>query len=201
MALLNFEWLKKGAREGNEQPLLKIKRLSVRLGTRQIFENLDLEIFRGDQVKITGPNGAGKSTLLNAIMGVDTIEDGDISFNGIDITNISTDERAQLGISYMRQRGNVFPELTVKENLQLALGHNGHHLFEQSFPRWSKGLKPDTLVDTLSGGQKQKLAVGMTVCNESHLYLLDEALAGMSLDAKDDFFNFKRSTVIFIEHN
>ncbi len=201
MTLLNFEWLKKGAREGNEQPLLKIKRLSVRLGTRQIFENLDLEIFRGDQVKVNGPNGAGKSTLLNAIMGVDTIENGDISFNGIDITNVSTDERAQLGISYMRQRGNVFPELTVGENLQLALGSKGYHLFEQRFPNWGRDIKTDTTANQLSGGQKQKLALGMIVCRDSPLFLLDEPLAGMSAGAKEDFFNFNRSTVIFIEHN
>ncbi|NQY87943.1 MAG: ATP-binding cassette domain-containing protein [Colwellia sp.] len=200
MTLLNFEWLEKGPREDNEQPLLKIKRLGVRLGTRQIFENLDLEIFRGDQVKIHGSNGAGKSTLLNAIMGVDPIEHGEITFNGLDITNHAIHERAKLGMSYLMQWKNVFREPTVENNLRLALGHKGYHLFEQRFPRWSKELKPDTVVDTLSIGQQQKLAVGMIVCKESHLYLLDEPLAGMSSDAKEDFFNFNRSTVIFIEH-
>ncbi|PCH96895.1 MAG: hypothetical protein COB83_04050 [Gammaproteobacteria bacterium] len=200
MALLNFEWLKKGSQKDNEKPLLKIKNLRVRLGTRLVFEDLDLTIYRGDQIKVTGSNGAGKSTLLNAIMGVDPIEHGEIAFNGLDITNHSINERTKLGMSYTMQRKNVFPKLTVEENLQLALGNKGYHLFEQSFPRWSKDIKPEVIVDTLSGGQKQKLAVGMTVCKESLLYLLDEPLAGMSSDAKEDFFNFKRSTVIFIEH-
>lgn len=199
MALIDFKWLLKS--DKNDKPLLEIEKLSVRLGGRLVFENLDLILYQGDQVQITGPNGAGKTTLLNAILGDVPIESGVIKFEGKDITNLQTNEIANMGIAYMLQRENIFSSLTVEENLHLALGKGGYNIFKNIFPDWAYSIKSFVRANFLSGGQKQKLAMGMSFCKNSKLLLLDEPLAGMNAEDKRMLSNLNGSTVLFIEHN
>ena len=197
MSLLNFEWIGGRGRSAGAIPLLSVESVSVRLGQRLVLDNVSLEVFEGEQVRITGPNGAGKSTLLNAIMGVVPTTTGRILFKGEDLGKLATHERANLGIRYMRQRDNVFPTLTASENLNLALGEGGYNRFREQFPKWAEDITPKTPAGMLSGGQKQKLAWGMSVLNDVSLLLSDEASAGSS----ENLAISSQQSACFVEHN
>ena len=180
MGLLSFEWIGGPKRPPDATPLLVVRDVSVRIGHRLVLDDVSLEVYEGEQVRITGPNGAGKSTLLNAITGILPLEKGRIVFQGEDISTLPTHERANRGIRYMRQRDNVFPSLTVRDNLRLAIGADGYDRFAERFPDWAYDITPEIPAGMLSGGQKQKLAWGMVVLiiNEG-LILLDEPFVGV----------------------
>jgi ABC-type branched-subunit amino acid transport system ATPase component len=199
MGLLNFEWIGGRKRESGGAPLLQVEHVSVRVGQRLVLDDVSLEVFEGEQVRITGPNGAGKSTLLNAITGVLPLNEGRILFKGEDISTLPTHERTARGIRYMRQRDNVFPSLTVSENLQLAVGGNGYVRFRERFPDWAKDIAANQSAGMLSGGQKQKLAWGMAVLSSGEIILADEPSAGVTADA--NMMSQTLPTTIYIEHN
>lgn len=200
MGLLNFEWIGGQKRPAGSLPLLAVEGVSVRLGQRLVLDDVSLEVCEGEQVRITGPNGAGKSTLLNAITGVLPLATGRIVFKGEDISRLPAHERAHRGIRYMRQRDNVFPSLTVRENLKLALGSDGYERFAERFPDWARDIAPNTPAGMLSGGQKQKLAWGMTAIGKYSLMLADEPTVGTA-----DPISFTVSTMhassIWVEHS
>lgn len=131
---------------------------------------------------LTGPNGSGKSTLLNAIAGLEParVESGRICFRGDELNNLAAHERARLGITYVRQRRNVFEDLTVAENLLTAVGRDGPELLWARFPAWAEDLPMNKKASVLSGGQKQRLAWAMAVLRPSVLLLADEPEAGVS---------------------
>ncbi len=197
MGLLNFEWINDQRRSSGATPLLEVEQIWVRLGQRLVLDDVSLTVYEGEQVRITGPNGAGKSTLFNAIMGTTPISSGRILFRGENLSSLSVHERAKRGIRYMRQRDNVFHSLTVRENLKLALGDGGYERFREQFPDWASNIAPQTQVGMLSGGQKQKLAWGMTILHEPALLLADEATAGSS----EDFIMPPHQSACIIEHN
>lgn len=199
MSLLNFEWMGGRKHKSGDVPVLQVEHVSVRVGQRLVLDDVSLEVFKGEQVRITGPNGAGKSTLLNAITGVLPLDEGRILFKGEDISKLPIHERTERGIRYMRQRDNVFPSLTVSENLQLAVGKDGYERFREKFPEWAKDIAAHQPAGMLSGGQKQKLAWGMAVLSVGDILLADEPSAGVTADAnmKSQF----STTAIFIEHN
>lgn len=199
MGLLNFEWIGGRMRESGSTPLLQVEHVSVRVGQRLVLDDVSLEVFEGEQVRITGPNGAGKSTLLNAITGVLPLNEGRIVFKGEDISKLPTHERTARGIRYMRQRDNVFPSLTVSENLQLAVGKDGYERFRERFPEWAKDIAANQPAGMLSGGQKQKLAWGMAVLSDGEIILADEPSAGVTADA--NMMSQSIPTTIYIEHN
>lgn len=199
MSLLNFEWMGGRKRDPNRTPLLQIEHVSVRICQRLILDDVSLEVFEGEQVRITGPNGAGKSTLFNAITGVLPLNEGRILFKGEDISKLPTHERTALGIRYMRQRDNVFPSLTVRENMQLAVGKEGYERFREKFPEWAKDIAANQSAGMLSGGQKQKLAWGMVVLSSGDIILADEPSAGVAADA--NIMSQSLPTAIFIEHD
>lgn len=197
MGLLNFAWMGGQKRESGGAPLLQVEHVSVRVGQRLVLDDVSLEVFEGEQVRITGSNGAGKSTLLNAITGVLPLNEGRIVFKGEDISTLPTHERSARGIRYMRQRDNVFPSLTVSENLQLAVGKNGYERFRERFPEWAKDITAHQPAGMLSGGQKQKLAWGIAVLHQHELALLDEPEAGMS----EHICQNELSTLIMVTHS
>lgn len=199
MCLLNFEWMGGRKRESGGVPLLQIERVRVRVGQRLVLEDINLDVYEYEQVRITGPNGAGKSTLLNAITGVLPLDKGRIVFKGEDISKLPPHERTARGIRYMRQRDNVFPSLTVQENLQLAVGKGGYERFCVRFPAWAKDIAANQSAGMLSGGQKQKLAWGMTVLSSGDIILADEPSAGVAADA--NMMSQSLPTAMFIEHN
>ena len=199
MGLLNFEWTGGRKSESGGAPMLQIEHVSVRIGQRLVLDDVSLEVCEGEQVRITGPNGAGKSTLFNAITGVLPLNDGRIVFKGRDISRLPTHERTALGIRYMRQRENVFPSLSVQENLQLAVGNNCYESFAERFPEWAKEITPSQSAGMLSGGQKQKLAWAMTVLSGCSLSLFDEPQAGIEVGTKMGLPAL--GTAMIIEHD
>lgn len=201
MGLLNFEWIGEQHRPPDALPLLVVEHLCVRLGQRLVLDDVSLTVYKGEQVRITGPNGAGKSTLLNAITGVLPPDEGRILFKGEDISRLPAHERATRGIRYMRQRDNVFSSLTVQENLQLAIGKEGYERFRERFPEWAEDIAANQPAGMLSGGQKQKLAWGMTVVEQGSLWLLDEPYAGMSQGISDlEMASLGGSSLIEVKH-
>lgn len=202
MSGLKLTWLKEGRRDRQSTPLLAVVDLCVRVGVRRVLENLNLEVYSGDHVRITGPNGCGKSTLLNAIAGVEParIEAGRIAFGGRDISPLPAHERSALGIAYMRQTDNVFPSLTVREHLVLALGQDGYSRFASAFPEWAKDLPHHKRAGQLSGGQRKRLAWAYCVLRlgaPSWLFLADEPSAGVS-----ESFSFERvTTCLLVTHD
>jgi urea transport system ATP-binding protein len=182
MADLRFTTLRKGqCRSGNEL-LLRITRLTVKVGVRRIIEDLSLDVFEGDGIGVSGPNGSGKSSLLNAIAGLEParIESGAILMDGEDVTDMPPHERARRGLAFLRQRSNVFLDLTVEENMRLAAGPDGPARLVESYPAWSKHLPAYRRVGLLSGGQRQRLAWAMATLRPSRLLLMDEPEAGLS---------------------
>lgn len=141
MVDLRFTTLRQSKhREG--APLLRVEHLTVKVGIRRVIEDLRVDVFEGDTICLSGANGSGKSTLLNAIAGLDParIEAGTISFEGEDIPNLPPHERSRRGLAFMRQRENVFADLTVEENLRIAAGPDGPARFREHYPTWACDL-------------------------------------------------------------
>jgi branched-chain amino acid transport system ATP-binding protein len=156
-----------------------LKGASVRLGPREI-------------VSIIGPNGAGKSTLLKTIAGLVAAREGSILFDGADVTDEDVLGRARAGIGFVPQERNVFGAMTVAENLEISgfqhpksVRERREHLYAQ-FPTLAG--KRRALARTLSGGQRQMLAMAMGLMNEPKLLLLDEPTAGLSPRAGEEMF-------------
>jgi urea transport system ATP-binding protein len=162
---------------------LRIEAIDTFYGTSHILHDVSLEIGDGELYAVLGRNGAGKTTLLRSITGVNPPRQGSIRLDGIDITRLKSHERARLGISYVPQGREIIPDITVAENIQLALLGKSRkpdkipgYVFEY-FP----ALKP--LVDqkggTLSGGQQQQLAIARALVQEPKLLLMDEPTEGL----------------------
>lgn len=203
MSGLSFHWIQYGESRGDTRPVLHVQGLSVKVGVREVLSNIDMEVYLGDHVRVSGPNGSGKSTLLNAIAGIEPAQiiAGHIVFNGLDITHLPAHIRAGEGIAYMRQTGSVFGSLSVKENLRLALGDDGPTKFKEEYPDWASSMPFEKSAGLLSGGQKKKLAWGMTMLKSHNaLWMLDEPKAGV--DGEDGLMSsmHRAHTVIFIEH-
>lgn len=182
MAELRFATLRQGEHREGAAALLRVEHLTVKVGIRRVIEDLNFDVHEGDTVCVSGANGSGKSTLLNAIAGLDParIEAGIISLGGEDVTSLPPHERAKRGLAYLRQRDNVFADLTVEENLRLAVGPSGPARLRESYPAWAAGLPGRKRVGLLSGGQKQRLAWAMATLRPSRLLLADEPEAGMA---------------------
>jgi len=182
MSDLRFTSLRRGQRSNGVPPMLRVQNLSVRVGIRHVLEKINLELYDGDAMLVSGPNGSGKSTLLNAIAGLEPAEvkSGTIMMEGREITDAAPHERAEAGLAYLRQRENVFPSLSVAENLRLTVGPSGHDQFKETYPEWAADLPLQKRASLLSGGQRQKLAWAMATLRQGRLLLADEPEAGLS---------------------
>jgi len=165
--------------------ILKIHNLYANYGKKEVLRGIDLTVNKGEIIALIGPNGAGKSTLLKSIIGFVKPFKGDISFQGKKINKQPVYKRVQSGLSYFIQGGNVFPDLTVKENLQLsvsAFNHINHNernkIALDIFPNLISLL--DRRAGLLSGGERQALAFAMVITQQPEILLLDEPSAGLS---------------------
>lgn len=171
--------------------LLQISHLSCGYGDRPVLNDVNLTVKEGETVLIAGPNGCGKSTLLKAIIGMLPLTGGDIRFQGRSITSLSTEQRVLSGIGYLRQTDNIFPSQTVDENLALAgltLPRATYAASRAEMLDLFDFLKPKLNVraGSLSGGQRQALALAMVFLRPQKLYLLDEPTAGLSPKAAEE---------------
>jgi urea transport system ATP-binding protein len=170
--------------------MLKIDRLNVAYGESLILRNVNLEVGKGQVVCLMGRNGVGKTTLLKSIMGLLSPKSGRVLFNGVDITDRRPDERSLQGIGYVPQGREIFPQLTVRENLILGLTARGKR--SESVPEEVYELFP-ALKDLLgrrggdlSGGQQQQLAIGRVLVSHPQLLLLDEPTEGIQPSIIDE---------------
>ncbi|MFT5226170.1 MAG: urea transport system ATP-binding protein [Polaribacter sp.] len=163
--------------------MLKIEKLNHYYSQSHTLWDFDLELETGKCNCLMGRNGVGKTTLLNCIMGLQPIRSGSINYRGVDISKVNAEKRASLGIGYVPQGRQIFPLLTVRENLQIGLSARADKstkipdfIFEL-FPVLSGML--DRRGGDLSGGQQQQLAIGRALGVDPKLLILDEPTEGI----------------------
>ena len=163
--------------------MLKLEKLNQYYGQSHTLWDLSLEIKEGRCTCLMGRNGVGKTTITKAIMGLVPSKDGKILYDGEDIRTMGSDKRASLAIGYVPQGREIFPQLTVKENLEIGLLGNRNGLktvpdkIYELFPVLKEMLKRKG--GDLSGGQQQQLAIARALCIEPKLLLLDEPSEGI----------------------
>ena len=173
-----------------------------------ILNGVDLVLNRGEIVSIIGPNGAGKSTLLKAIVGIIKINAGRLYLNGNDKTNTPTYKIIHEGLGYVPQVNNIFPSLSLKENLEMGnrkkIEKNFSDIYKL-FPLLKK--RNNEKAGNLSGGQRQMLALGRALISKPEILLLDEPSAGLSPSAVDEVFesileiNKSGVSILIVEQN
>lgn len=176
-----------------------------------ILNGCDLYANEGELVGIIGPNGAGKSTLLKSLFGLVKVRDGIVRLKGEDVTNQRADQLVRAGIGFVPQTNNVFPSLTIEENLQMGAYQRPENFDERFdfvttlFP--TLGSRRKQRAGSLSGGERQMVAMGRALMMAPSVLLLDEPSAGLSPALQDEVFvrvreiNKTGVTVIMVEQN
>lgn len=207
------------------ESLLCASQLTVRYGAFIAVNHVDLDVKKGSIHAIIGPNGAGKTTLFNALSGLVGIHSGQINFKGERIDTITVSQRLQRGISRAFQVTNLFFDLTVHENMRLALqGTKGIRAFnfmtkcisqsdlmdstDELLERVSLSHKARSLAGELSHGEQRRLEIGLALASNPKLLFLDEPTAGMGAEdinfTKNFLIELMRGgdlTIVLIEHN
>ena len=176
-----------------------------------ILNGCSLVARQGELIGIIGPNGAGKSTLLKAIFGQVQVRTGSITLDGDDITNLKANKLVARGVGFVPQTNNVFPSLTIEENLQMGLFQKPRVYAERLefvtgiFAELGKRLKQRA--GSLSGGERQMVAMSRALMMDPKVILLDEPSAGLSPVRQDEAFirvseiNKAGVTTIMVEQN
>jgi branched-chain amino acid transport system ATP-binding protein len=157
-----------------------------------ILNGCNVVVGAGEFVGIIGPNGAGKSTMLKAVLGQCLVRSGTVSFEGADVTGMKAHQLVSRGLGYVPQTKNVFPSLTVTENLEMGC-YLRPKVFRERFAYVTE-LFPRLLerrtfrTGSLSGGERQMVAMGRALMMEPKLLLLDEPSAGLSPHLQDEVF-------------
>lgn len=195
--------------------MLRIEGLNSGYGRLHILYDVSIEARRREIVAVLGPNGAGKTTLLNSIFGIADVYSGLIELDGRDITGLPPHKIARMGISYVFQTMNVFPNLTVEENLRLVtrFSNLSQRDVEESLREVYElfpilGERRRQMAGTLSGGERQMLAVAMGFVRRPLLLMLDEPTAGLAVRYVDMLLSkiseMKRAgevSIILVEQN
>ena len=193
--------------------MLKIRDLSVHYGKIKAVRQIDMDIAQGEIVSLIGANGAGKSTTLRALSGLVKAAGGSVEFEGKDITGWSAKAIVEAGISHCPEGRQIFPRMTVMENLELGaytrkdtknLSVEYDKIFEY-FP--VRAQRRSQMGGTLSGGEQQMLAIGRALMSKPKLLLLDEPSLGLAPLLVEKIFeiiqniNREGMTVLLIEQN
>lgn len=192
--------------------MLKVNQLEVNYGMIKAVRNVTFEVNEGEIVSLIGANGAGKSTILRTISGLLRANNGNIVYEGTDITSLSAKKIVQLGLAHVPEGRHVFKGLTVKENLEMGaflrndteIESDMEKVYER-FPILKERSKQDA--STLSGGEQQMLAMGRALMTRPKLLLLDEPSMGLAPIFIKEIFNIiqdiqkQGTTVLLIEQN
>ena len=193
--------------------MLEVKNLVVSYGAIKALKGISFTVKPGTIVTLIGANGAGKTTTLRTISGLIKAQEGHIYFMGDEITNIPAHKIVQMGITHVPEGRRIFPDLTVRENLELGAWtlrdpklkkEKLEQVFEL-FPRLKERQKQ--MGGTLSGGEQQMLAVGRALMTESQLILLDEPSMGLAPMLVEEIFkvlkqiNEEGKTILLVEQN
>ena len=180
-------------------------------GETTILNNCSINVNEGEIAVIVGPNGAGKSTAMKAIFGMLNLRQGNIYFNGEDITSLSPQDRVKKGMGFVPQTNNVFTSMTVLENLEIGSFTNLDRMksnIDEIFNLFPiLGEKQKQIVGELSGGQRQQVAVGRALMTNPKLLMLDEPTAGVSPIVVKELFekiiNIARAgiAILMVEQN
>jgi ABC-type branched-subunit amino acid transport system ATPase component len=193
--------------------ILEVSNIVAGYGKTEILHGISIHIKENEIVTIIGPNGAGKSTLLKAIMGYISIFSGDIFWKGNNITDLKPHEKVNNGFAYVPQLGNVFPSLSVMENLEMGGFTLDKGLIQERmdkafhlFPILAERLRQKA--GTLSGGQRQMLGMARALMTDPGLLMLDEPSAGLSPKVSEEVFaiikdvhNKMANAIIMIEQD
>jgi len=176
-----------------------------------ILNDCSLTLSEGELVAIIGPNGAGKSTLVKSMFGLVNIRSGEVRLRGEEITNMKAHSLVSRGIGYVPQNNNVFPALTITENLEMGaflkpkLFKERFEVVGDMFPRLVE--RKDQRAGALSGGERQMLAMGRALMTDPSVLLLDEPSAGLSPALQDEVFircykiNKAGVSIVMVEQN
>ncbi len=194
--------------------LFEVRDLTVHYGAIRALNNVNVSAEEGEILSIIGANGAGKSTLLRSLTGIVKPSAGRIVFDGTDLTGLKTNEIVKRGVTMVPEGRKIFPELTVKENLEvgaytLANKKLRKELFDlvmTTFPRLEERFKQHG--GTLSGGEQQMLSIGRALMSHPRILLLDEPSMGLSPIATREIFALirlinqeRRITMLLVEQN
>ena len=191
--------------------VLSLENLSGGYGEADILHGISLEINTGEIVVVIGPNGAGKSTAMKAVFGLLRLSGGSVHLAGEEITNMDPAQVVNKGVCYVPQTNNVFPTLTVQENLEM-----GAYIRKDDFrPRLAEiyemfpplAEKKKQAAGELSGGQRQMVAMGKALMLEPTILMLDEPTAGLSPIYRNEIFQIIRQInasgvpILMVEQN
>lgn len=192
-------------------PLLKVEGVTSGYGGMEVLRDISLEVRPGEIVSIIGPNGAGKSTVMKTVFGLLAPWRGTISFEGREIGGLSPDRIVKEGLCYVPQVENVFPSLTVEENLEMgaylvsgSLTARKQRIFDM-FPRLAERRRQRA--GKMSGGERQMVAMGRALMLDPRLLLLDEPSAGLAPLMVDGIFETVREinkagvAILMVEQN
>lgn len=192
--------------------LLEVEGLYVGYGAAEVLHNVSVSMAENEVVTIIGPNGAGKSTLLKAIMGYLTLSQGSVSLGGQNLTGMKPNQRIRAGMAYVPQLANVFPTLSVEENLRMGgytlpkkVAKERVAMQYERFPRLADRRHQRS--QTMSGGERQMLAMARALMTEPGMLLLDEPSAALSPQLVEQTFkqiadiHAQGRTVLIVEQN
>ena len=175
-------------------PLLEVEGLETCYGLSQVLFGMSLQVFPGEMVALMGRNGMGKTTTIRSIMGLTPARAGTVRFSGHDVRSLASFRIAQLGIGLVPEGRQIFPNLTVRENLVAAAANRlagadpwTLEKIHALFPRLAE--RGNNMGNQLSGGEQQMLAVGRALMTNPRLLILDEATEGLAPLIREEIWN------------
>ncbi len=176
----------------NSAPLLRVEGMSVSYGHIQALRGVSLDVYPGEIVVLIGANGAGKTTLLESVLGINPLGTGSVTFGGTVVSGVSADRNVRAGLCLVPEGRGVFSSMSVIDNLLLGAHHNmrsvGKNL--RRVYDWFPILEQrrDQIARTLSGGERQMLAIGRALMSAPKLIMVDEPSIGLAPIVVNDIF-------------